>query len=240
MVFLPLALFLAFAGTPALAADPREVALGREIAEGAVLPDEITCSRCHGVLGIGRPEEQTPRLAGQPRLYLHKQLDDFAAGDRAQREDGARRPGADPGAARGGRRLLCLAAFRPVSSRRPMESRRWCRRAGCSPRSATRNAAFAPARSAMPMRVSASRRAFRIWPASTPITPQSSCCSGRRARVATTRSRSWPRSPSGSRRRRFVRSPFTSRASARHWPLSAAPSPRSPSRRLRSRLALPD
>ena len=82
MVFLPLALFLAFAAAPALAADPREVALGREIAEGAVLPEEITCSRCHGALGIGRPEEQTPRLAGQPRLYLHKQLDDFASGDR--------------------------------------------------------------------------------------------------------------------------------------------------------------
>jgi cytochrome c553 len=82
LAWLPLALFLAFVGAPALAADPREVALGREIAEGAVLPEEITCSRCHGALGIGRPQEQTPRLAGQPRLYLHKQLDDFASGDR--------------------------------------------------------------------------------------------------------------------------------------------------------------
>jgi cytochrome c553 len=34
------------------------------------------------VLGIGRPDEETPRLAGQPRLYLHKQLDDFASGAR--------------------------------------------------------------------------------------------------------------------------------------------------------------
>src|SRR5690606_7767892 len=33
----------------ALAADPREVALGREIAEGAALPEAMTCSRCHGV-----------------------------------------------------------------------------------------------------------------------------------------------------------------------------------------------
>jgi cytochrome c553 len=64
------------------AADPRMVEFGRRIAEGAVLPEEKTCSRCHGVLGIGRPEEQTPRLAGQPRLYLNKQLDDFAAGAR--------------------------------------------------------------------------------------------------------------------------------------------------------------
>ena len=81
MVWLPLALFLALAAPP-LAADPREVALGRQIAEGAVLPQETTCSRCHGVFGIGRPEEQTPRLARQPRLYLHKQLDDFASGAR--------------------------------------------------------------------------------------------------------------------------------------------------------------
>jgi cytochrome c553 len=64
------------------AADPRAVELGRQIAEGTVLPEERTCSRCHGVLGIGRPEEATPRLAGQPRFYLHKQLDDFAAGTR--------------------------------------------------------------------------------------------------------------------------------------------------------------
>jgi cytochrome c553 len=82
MDWLPLALFLAFAATPSLAADPRDVALGREIAEGTALPEEITCSRCHGMLGVGRSEEQTPRLAGQPRLYLHKQLDDFASGAR--------------------------------------------------------------------------------------------------------------------------------------------------------------
>jgi cytochrome c553 len=64
------------------AAGPREVALGRQIAEGALLPEEMTCARCHGALGIGRQQDQTPRLAGQPRFYLHKQLDDFAAGVR--------------------------------------------------------------------------------------------------------------------------------------------------------------
>jgi cytochrome c553 len=83
MVWLSLALLLACAAAPSLAADPREVVLGREIAEGAALPEAITCARCHGVLGTGRPEEQTPRLAGQPRLYLLKQLDDFAEGVRA-------------------------------------------------------------------------------------------------------------------------------------------------------------
>lgn len=79
---LALALYLGFVAAPSRAADPRDVALGREIAEGTALPEEMTCSRCHGVLGIGRPEEQTPRLAGQPRFYLHKQLDDFASGAR--------------------------------------------------------------------------------------------------------------------------------------------------------------
>jgi cytochrome c553 len=84
MIWLWPALVLAglLAMAPPLAAGPREVALGREIAEGAVLPEEKTCSHCHGVLGIGRPEEETPRLAGQPRFYLHKQLDDFASGAR--------------------------------------------------------------------------------------------------------------------------------------------------------------
>lgn len=63
-------------------ADPREVALGRGLAEGAGLPEERTCARCHGSVGVGRPEEGAPRLAGQPRLYLEKQLQDFAAGTR--------------------------------------------------------------------------------------------------------------------------------------------------------------
>ena len=78
---LVLVLLVATAAAP-LTAGPREVALGRQIAEGAVLPEEKTCSRCHGVLGIGQPQQETPRLAGQPRLYLHKQLDDFASGTR--------------------------------------------------------------------------------------------------------------------------------------------------------------
>lgn len=82
MVWPALFLLLLIGTAPPAAAGPREVALGRQIAEGAVLPEEKTCSHCHGVLGIGRPEEETPRLAGQPRFYLHKQLDDFASGIR--------------------------------------------------------------------------------------------------------------------------------------------------------------
>jgi cytochrome c553 len=79
---LALALVWLLAPAPAPAADPRTVELGRRIAEGAELPEARTCSRCHGALGLGRPEEGTPRLAGQARLYLEKQLDDFASGAR--------------------------------------------------------------------------------------------------------------------------------------------------------------
>ena len=81
MVWPAIVLVGLLAATPLLAG-PREVALGRQIAEGALLPREKTCSHCHGVLGMGRPKEETPRLAGQPRFYLHKQLDDFASGAR--------------------------------------------------------------------------------------------------------------------------------------------------------------
>jgi cytochrome c553 len=82
MVRLALALLWLLAPAPVQAADPREVELGRRIAEGTLLPEERTCSHCHGALGVGRPEKGTPRLAGQARFYLEKQLDDFASGAR--------------------------------------------------------------------------------------------------------------------------------------------------------------
>lgn len=66
----------------ALAADPHEVARGRELAEGALLGPDHTCSKCHGMRGAGRAGKEAPRLAGQPRFYLQKQLEDFAAGTR--------------------------------------------------------------------------------------------------------------------------------------------------------------
>jgi len=77
-----LALACGSAPAPAFAADPRLVALGRQIAAGFGLPAELACARCHGLAGSGRPGEEAPRLAGQPQLYLEKQLDDFAAGSR--------------------------------------------------------------------------------------------------------------------------------------------------------------
>ena len=78
-----LALAAWLASPPGLAADPRLVARGRQIVEGAELPQELACARCHGALGTGKPAEGAPRLAGQPQLYLQKQLEDFAAGSRA-------------------------------------------------------------------------------------------------------------------------------------------------------------
>ena len=77
-----MALLCCLVSFAASAADPREVARGREIAQGAGLAEDQACSRCHGLDGAGKPAEGAPRLAGQPRLYLEKQLEDFAAGTR--------------------------------------------------------------------------------------------------------------------------------------------------------------
>ncbi len=44
--------------------------------------EAVRCARCHGPLGQGDAPAGVPRLAGQSRFYLHKQLDDFAAGTR--------------------------------------------------------------------------------------------------------------------------------------------------------------
>jgi cytochrome c553 len=63
-------------------ADPRLVEAGREIVEGAGIPPDFACQRCHGTKGEGKPSEDAPRLAGQPRFYLEKQLGDFVDGTR--------------------------------------------------------------------------------------------------------------------------------------------------------------
>lgn len=78
----PITLLLCLTASAALGADPRVVALGREIALGMGVPAEMACERCHGAQGTGKPEEGAPRLAGQPRFYLEKQLRDFAEGTR--------------------------------------------------------------------------------------------------------------------------------------------------------------
>jgi cytochrome c553 len=79
---LPALLLTVALTSPTLAADPRLVAQGRAIAQGAGLAEDRACTRCHGLDGAGKPAEGAPRLAGQPALYLEKQLADFAAGTR--------------------------------------------------------------------------------------------------------------------------------------------------------------
>jgi cytochrome c553 len=81
-LFVLLAIVLSLRADPTLGADPRVVALGREIVRGVGVPADFACQRCHGAKGTGKPSEGAPRLAGQPRFYLEKQLQDFAAGTR--------------------------------------------------------------------------------------------------------------------------------------------------------------
>ena len=42
----------------------------------------IACMTCHGVKGEGQAAAGFPRLAGQPKAYLEKQLKEFASGQR--------------------------------------------------------------------------------------------------------------------------------------------------------------
>ena len=71
------------AGLAAIAlAAPADVAAGRRIALGEAVGRELTCARCHGPRGTGDGSENVPRLAGQSRFYLRKQLEDFAFGAR--------------------------------------------------------------------------------------------------------------------------------------------------------------
>ena len=49
------ALMVCVGAAAAAAADPRVVALGRQIAEGAGLAAGHACARCHGLLGTGKP-----------------------------------------------------------------------------------------------------------------------------------------------------------------------------------------
>lgn len=43
----------------------------------------IVCAGCHGLAGEGRPDAGYPPIAGQPSLYLQRQLDAYADGRRA-------------------------------------------------------------------------------------------------------------------------------------------------------------
>jgi cytochrome c553 len=77
-----IAIPLCLLASAATGADPRVVEAGREIVEGADVPADMACERCHGAKGEGKAQENAPRLAGQPRFYLEKQLRDFVDGTR--------------------------------------------------------------------------------------------------------------------------------------------------------------
>jgi cytochrome c553 len=63
---------------PGESADPAEVAAGREIFDKGVEQQDVpACTTCHGDKAQGN--EVFPRLAGQRRGYLEKQLEAFAA-----------------------------------------------------------------------------------------------------------------------------------------------------------------
>ena len=65
----------------ALAVDPQQVAAGQQLAtQGA--QSVAACAGCHGQAGEGNAQLGTPRLAGQGRLYLLRQLDAYANGMR--------------------------------------------------------------------------------------------------------------------------------------------------------------
>jgi cytochrome c553 len=77
-----IAIPLCLLASVATGADPRVVEMGREIVQGVGIPSDFACERCHGAKGAGKPQENAPRLAGQPRFYLEKQLRDFVDGTR--------------------------------------------------------------------------------------------------------------------------------------------------------------
>lgn len=61
------------------------LALRGDVANGQSLYESI-CASCHGAQAHGNAATVTPSLAGQLRLYLVKQLVDFAEGDRTAPE----------------------------------------------------------------------------------------------------------------------------------------------------------
>ncbi|QBQ55749.1 c-type cytochrome [Nitrosococcus wardiae] len=79
-----LGLMLCLAGPHNTFAIQEEIENGRRIALQGT--KEVRCARCHGKLGQGDGSEGHPRIGGQSRFYLQKQLEDFASGTRPSEE----------------------------------------------------------------------------------------------------------------------------------------------------------
>jgi cytochrome c553 len=73
-----LAVALALMAPPCASA---ENAAGRAIVLKGV-PGAAACASCHGRLGAGDPRKGIPRLAGQERVYMAKELRSFRANQR--------------------------------------------------------------------------------------------------------------------------------------------------------------
>lgn len=80
--------------------------------------DPVVCMGCHGRAGEGRPEAGYPPLAGQPPLYLRRQLEAYADGRRTSRVMTPIARGL-PAASR--ERLAMHFAHRPPPSQAPVE-----------------------------------------------------------------------------------------------------------------------
>lgn len=75
---------LALLAIGAALAPPRSLAdavAGKALARSGA-PGVVACATCHGANGEGQPQAGFPRLAGQGRAYLAKQLGDFRSGAR--------------------------------------------------------------------------------------------------------------------------------------------------------------
>jgi cytochrome c553 len=77
------AFLLVLASWCALASLPcrADAAAGKALVQSGA-PGVVACSTCHGANGEGQPQAGYPRLAGQVRAYLAKQLGDFRSGAR--------------------------------------------------------------------------------------------------------------------------------------------------------------
>ncbi len=76
--------FLALLALGAALASPRalaDAAAGSTLAQSGA-PGVVACATCHGANGEGQAQAGFPRLAGQVRAYLAKQLADFRSGAR--------------------------------------------------------------------------------------------------------------------------------------------------------------
>jgi cytochrome c553 len=67
---------------PAAAPDGSELILGRQIANSGAPNGVAACASCHGAQGEGIAASSFPRIAGQPKNYLAKQLMNYASGSR--------------------------------------------------------------------------------------------------------------------------------------------------------------